>query len=116
MALKLHLLFSLSAALILMQTPAEAANCTDCFIQSRATYYANSNELGTDCKRITESTSKAQLLLMSSMFCIFTNHSDYGLQPVHVGSVLLEPQSMEVMCLLLQISIEMELAAVLATR
>ncbi|OWM88304.1 expansin-like B1 isoform X2 [Punica granatum] len=48
MALKLHSLFALSTALILIQAPAEAATCTGCFVQSRATYYPNSDEQGTD--------------------------------------------------------------------
>ena len=34
-----------------MQTLAEAATCSDCFTHSRAAYYPNSDENGTDSKR-----------------------------------------------------------------
>jgi hypothetical protein len=41
----------LSGTLLFMQTLAEAATCSDCFIHSRAAYYPNSYENGTDSKR-----------------------------------------------------------------
>ncbi|KAJ0113204.1 hypothetical protein Patl1_01197 [Pistacia atlantica] len=46
MALKSFLFFF--ATLLLIQTLAEAATCSDCFVQSRAAYYPNSDDNGTD--------------------------------------------------------------------
>ncbi|KAJ9130544.1 hypothetical protein P3X46_034386 [Hevea brasiliensis] len=40
--------FLLFATLLFLQTLAEAATCSDCFIHSRAAYYPNSDEQGTD--------------------------------------------------------------------
>ncbi|XP_056160616.1 expansin-like B1 isoform X2 [Syzygium oleosum] len=48
MALKLKLLLSLSATLFLMQTPANGATCNNCFVSSRASYYPNSSQQGTE--------------------------------------------------------------------
>ncbi|TQD87292.1 hypothetical protein C1H46_027159 [Malus baccata] len=39
---------SLLIVLLLLQSPGEAATCSDCFVHSRATYYPNSEEQGTD--------------------------------------------------------------------
>ncbi|KAB2632303.1 expansin-like B1 [Pyrus ussuriensis x Pyrus communis] len=39
---------SLLIVLLLLQSPSEAATCSDCFIHSRATYYPNSEAQGTD--------------------------------------------------------------------
>jgi len=47
----LQFLLFLSGTLLFMQTLAEAATCSDCFIHSRAAYYPNSYENGTDSKR-----------------------------------------------------------------
>ncbi|GAV71891.1 DPBB_1 domain-containing protein [Cephalotus follicularis] len=47
-ALSLQSLLFLSATLLLIQSLAEAATCSNCFIQSRAAYYPNSDEQGTD--------------------------------------------------------------------
>ncbi|KAF8412515.1 hypothetical protein HHK36_000483 [Tetracentron sinense] len=41
-------LLFLLVSLLLTQTPADAATCSDCFTQSRAAYYSNSDEKGTD--------------------------------------------------------------------
>ncbi|KAK6935038.1 RlpA-like protein, double-psi beta-barrel domain [Dillenia turbinata] len=38
----------LFASFLLLQTPSDAATCSDCFVQSRAAYYPNSDEQGTD--------------------------------------------------------------------
>ncbi|KAI3441916.1 uncharacterized protein J3R85_001974 [Psidium guajava] len=48
MALKLKLLLSLSATLFLVQSPANGATCSNCFVSSRAAYYPNSSQQGTD--------------------------------------------------------------------
>nr|AVG44232.1 EXPB4 [Boehmeria nivea] len=48
MASSLSSLSFLFAILLLMQAQAYASTCNDCFIQSRAAYYPNSDELGTD--------------------------------------------------------------------
>ncbi|XP_077242938.1 expansin-like B1 [Tasmannia lanceolata] len=48
MALSLQFLLFLLVSILLTQTPARAATCSDCFIQSRAAYYPNSDEAGTD--------------------------------------------------------------------
>ncbi|KAG6792059.1 hypothetical protein POTOM_001202 [Populus tomentosa] len=47
----LQFLLFLSGTLLFMQTLAEAATCSDCFIHSRAAYYPNSYENGTDTGR-----------------------------------------------------------------
>lgn len=42
-----------AAIFLLMQTlPKASSVCSDCFVQSRAAYYPNSDEQGTDSKRI----------------------------------------------------------------
>ncbi|KAI5594491.1 hypothetical protein BDE02_03G076800 [Populus trichocarpa] len=51
MAPSLRFLLFLSATLFFMQTLTEAATCSDCFIHSRAAYYPNSDENGTDTGR-----------------------------------------------------------------
>ncbi|KAJ7003530.1 expansin-like B1 [Populus alba x Populus x berolinensis] len=51
MAPSLRFLLFLSATLFFMQTLAEAATCSDCFTHSRAAYYPNSDENGTDTGR-----------------------------------------------------------------
>ena len=43
---------SLIATLLLMQTLAWAQTSSDSFVHSRAAYYPNSDEQGTDSKRI----------------------------------------------------------------
>ncbi|KAK6251004.1 Expansin [Theobroma cacao] len=48
MALSLQSLLILFAALLLTQSLAEAATCSNCFTHSRAAYYPNSDEHGTD--------------------------------------------------------------------
>jgi hypothetical protein len=54
MASSLCSLLSLFATLLLVQTlpPAEAQTSSDSFVHSRAAYYPNSDQQGTDCKRI----------------------------------------------------------------
>ena len=54
MASSLSSLSFLFAILLLMQAQAYASTCNDCFIQSRAAYYPNSDELGTDSKIMRE--------------------------------------------------------------
>ncbi|XP_059640051.1 expansin-like B1 [Cornus florida] len=51
MALSYQSLFFLVATLLLMQTLGDAATCSDCFIQSRAAHYPNSDEQGTETGR-----------------------------------------------------------------
>ncbi|KAJ6347856.1 hypothetical protein OIU76_004366 [Salix suchowensis] len=51
MAPSLRFLLLLPATFFFMQTLAEAATCSDCFIQSQAAYYPNSDENGTDTGR-----------------------------------------------------------------
>ncbi|KAJ6706030.1 EXPANSIN-B3 [Salix purpurea] len=51
MAPSLRFLLLLPATFFFMQTLAEAATCSDCFIQSQAAYYPNSDEYGTDTGR-----------------------------------------------------------------
>ncbi|XP_057977417.1 expansin-like B1 [Malania oleifera] len=48
MALSLQSVLFLLASLLLVQTLADAATCSDCFVQSRAAYYPNSDEKGTE--------------------------------------------------------------------
>ena len=48
MALPPHSLLLLFASFFLMQSLAYAATCSDCFTHSRAAYYPNSDELGTE--------------------------------------------------------------------
>ncbi|KAM7254272.1 hypothetical protein ACFE04_031954 [Oxalis oulophora] len=48
MALSLKFLITFFCATSLCLSLAEAATCTDCFVQSRATYYPNSEENGSD--------------------------------------------------------------------
>ncbi|KAA8522103.1 hypothetical protein F0562_012583 [Nyssa sinensis] len=48
MAFSHQSLLFLVATLLLMQTLGDAATCSDCFIQSRAAYYPNSDEQGTE--------------------------------------------------------------------
>lgn len=43
----LHFLWLLFASSVFVQTPADAATCSNCFIQSRAAYYPNSDQQGT---------------------------------------------------------------------
>lgn len=45
-------LFFIFAILLLMQSQVKASACSDCFVQSRAAYYPNSDEQGTDRKRV----------------------------------------------------------------
>ncbi|KAH7863694.1 hypothetical protein Vadar_020833 [Vaccinium darrowii] len=44
-------LLSLFASFLLTQTPGDAATCSDCFTRSRAAYYPNSDENGTETGR-----------------------------------------------------------------
>ncbi|XP_057521605.1 expansin-like B1 [Amaranthus tricolor] len=48
MKLSLHSRVYLPICLIILRSAANAQNCTDCFVQSRASYYPNSDENGTD--------------------------------------------------------------------
>ncbi|XP_010269911.1 PREDICTED: expansin-like B1 [Nelumbo nucifera] len=48
MALFVQSLLLLLVSFLLLQTPAYAATCSDCFTQSRAAYYPNSDEKGTE--------------------------------------------------------------------
>ncbi|WCJ20708.1 Expansin-like B1 [Euphorbia peplus] len=48
MASSLHLLLLLFIIFFISLTPLEAATCSDCFTHSRAAYYPNSDEQGTD--------------------------------------------------------------------
>ncbi|PON34061.1 Expansin/Lol pI [Parasponia andersonii] len=51
MAPSLSSLSFLFAILLLMHAHAKASTCSDCFVQSRASYYPNSDEKGTDTGR-----------------------------------------------------------------
>ncbi|CAL9029070.1 unnamed protein product [Prunus brigantina] len=48
MAFSLWSQLSLFIVLLVVQTPGEAATCSDCFVHSRASYYPNSEAQGTD--------------------------------------------------------------------
>lgn len=48
MAFSQLFVLSLFASFLLMQTPGDAATCSDCFTRSRAAYYPNSDEKGTE--------------------------------------------------------------------
>lgn len=48
MALPLQFLLVLFASFLRLQSPAYAATCSDCFTHSRAAYYPNSDEKGTE--------------------------------------------------------------------
>ncbi|KAA8525934.1 hypothetical protein F0562_007966 [Nyssa sinensis] len=51
MALSIRSIWLLVATLLLKQTLGDAATCSDCFIQSRAAHYPNSDEQGTETGR-----------------------------------------------------------------
>ncbi|KAF7137534.1 hypothetical protein RHSIM_Rhsim07G0121300 [Rhododendron simsii] len=51
MAFSQLFVLSLFASFLLMQTPGDAATCSDCFTRSRAAYYPNSDEKGTETGR-----------------------------------------------------------------
>ncbi|KAK9266882.1 hypothetical protein L1049_027141 [Liquidambar formosana] len=51
MVLSLHSLLFIFASLLFTQILADAATCSDCFINSRAAYYQNSDEQGTETGR-----------------------------------------------------------------
>lgn len=54
-----HLCLLLLATFLFMQTLADTS-CTDCFVQSRAAYYPNSEENGTDGKKTDRRMAKMQ--------------------------------------------------------
>jgi hypothetical protein len=54
-----HLCIVLLATFLFMQTIADTS-CTDCFVQSRASFYPNSDEKGTDGKKTYKWITKMQ--------------------------------------------------------
>lgn len=121
MALSLRYPLSLFATLLLVHTLAEAQTSSDPFIHSRAAYYPNSDEQGTDSKTIYYKKQKRHALGYM-LWYIITKTSMFlsilliELQVAHVGLVPLELQSMVGMCRLHLTSTEMALAVGLATR
>jgi hypothetical protein len=85
----LQFLVFLSGTLLFMQTLAEAATCSDCFIHSRAAYYPNSYENGTDSKRpLTKYLKKIRLTVhLLPIEHAFLRVSSYELQQADADMV-----------------------------
>lgn len=116
MAFCLRSPLSLFFVLLFLQTlGGKAATCNDCFVQSRAAYYPNSEVQGTDGKRLlTSNVTKKKNEQHILRFLI--NTFPIQLQSVLVGLVRSEQQLTVGMCQQPLTSIAMGLDVVLVTR